>query len=40
MKIEDMAIKNIKSGWKLKDGSLYLLVKCSDNVVRSIILKK
>lgn len=32
-------IEDIKDGWKLKNGNLYLLVKGKDNVIRSVIVE-
>jgi hypothetical protein len=32
-------ISNIENGWVLKDGSIYLFVKCADGVVRSTVIK-
>lgn len=30
---------NIVDGWKLKDGSLYLLVRCEEGVIRTVTLE-
>lgn len=32
------SIKDIIDGWKLKNGDLYLLIKCEDKIIRSIII--
>jgi hypothetical protein len=37
--IEQLPIKNITGAWKLKNGDLYLIVKCSDGIERTIILE-
>lgn len=33
-------IKDIQDYWTLADGRLYVLVKCEDGVVRSVIVEK
>jgi hypothetical protein len=33
-------IKNIQDFWLLKNGSLYLLVKGEDNIIRPVIVPK
>ncbi len=37
-KIDEEQIKNIKDGWLLTDGRLYLLINCEDGVLRSLTL--
>jgi len=33
-------VQNVVDGWELKDGRLYLLVRCADGIVRPSFVKR